>query len=171
MIVRQRCGSKSLLNALRVCGPWLYGRLSRGSRKQKNGPPSTSLQRTLADPLRKAILMNHIRPIEVVVNAISKATGKKPDWSGSECRICCPAHEDRKPSLSITEGEDGRVLMKCWAGCGFEEILNAARLQKSDLFPEPDRNTSAPTFGNPARPKRMTLKPGWPTSLALIENL
>ncbi|MDA0591221.1 MAG: hypothetical protein O2820_10250 [Planctomycetota bacterium] len=114
---------------------------------------------------------HHNSPIEVVLSAISKTTGKQPVGSGKDCKISCPAHEDKNPSLSVTEGDDGRVLLKCWAGCSFEEILNAAGLKKSDLFPRPDRNSSAKIFGNPDRPNEKQQKAGWPTSSALIENL
>lgn len=37
----------------------------------------------------------------------------------------CPAHEDKHNSLSISEGEDNRLLMHCHAGCSFESILAA----------------------------------------------
>lgn len=47
----------------------------------------------------------------------------------------CPAHEDSTPSLSIGQGRDGRVLLKCHAGCELEEITRALDLQVSDLFP------------------------------------
>jgi hypothetical protein len=46
----------------------------------------------------------------------------------------CPAHEDRDPSLSVAEGEDGRALLKCFAGCETEEILAALGLEMIDLF-------------------------------------
>ena len=32
----------------------------------------------------------------------------------------CPAHDDRNPSLSVSEGEGGRVLFNCFAGCAAE---------------------------------------------------
>ena len=38
----------------------------------------------------------------------------------------CPAHNDRSPSLSISQGEDGRLLLFCHAGCRFEDIVAAA---------------------------------------------
>lgn len=46
----------------------------------------------------------------------------------------CPAHPDKCPSLSIAEGEDGRVLLHCFAGCALPEILAALGLTLRDLF-------------------------------------
>jgi hypothetical protein len=47
----------------------------------------------------------------------------------------CPAHPDHSASLSIREGRDGRTLVFCFAACQFTDILSAARLRPSDLFP------------------------------------
>lgn len=48
---------------------------------------------------------------------------------------CCPAHEDRSPSMSVREVEDGRVLVHCFAGCGVDAILGAVGLEFDALFP------------------------------------
>ena len=48
----------------------------------------------------------------------------------------CPAHDDRKASLSIGVGGDGRTLLHCHAGCALDDILAAAHLEQTDLFPE-----------------------------------
>ena len=45
-----------------------------------------------------------------------------------------PAHEDRTPSLSISEGLDGKVLLKCFAGCSPDAITAAIGLETKDLF-------------------------------------
>jgi hypothetical protein len=47
----------------------------------------------------------------------------------------CPAHEDKSPSLAITEKEDGRLLVFCHAGCEVSAIVGAVGLEISDLFP------------------------------------
>ena len=47
----------------------------------------------------------------------------------------CPAHEDRSPSLSIKEVEDGQLLIHCHAGCDPASIVSAVGLTLSDLFP------------------------------------
>jgi len=45
----------------------------------------------------------------------------------------CPAHADRSPSLSITEGDKG-ILLKCWAECTLDEICTVLGIQPKDLF-------------------------------------
>jgi len=56
--------------------------------------------------------------------------------SGASWTARCPAHQDRNPSLSIKVADDGRVLVKCHAGCTFEEIVRAVELEPSDLLPD-----------------------------------
>ena len=48
----------------------------------------------------------------------------------------CPAHEDRSPSLSIRELDDGRILLHDFAGCDVQSVLSAVGMSLSDLFPE-----------------------------------
>jgi hypothetical protein len=46
--------------------------------------------------------------------------------SGSGYVAFCPAHDDRKTrSLSIREGQDGLVLLHCFAGCTYHQIVEA----------------------------------------------
>ena len=49
---------------------------------------------------------------------------------------CCPAHDDKGPSLAIRETGDGRVLVHCFAGCSVHEVIGAVGLDLSALFPE-----------------------------------
>jgi len=46
---------------------------------------------------------------------------------GSGWIACCPAHDDREPSLSIAEGANGRVLVHCHAGCAQDLVIEALR--------------------------------------------
>ncbi len=48
----------------------------------------------------------------------------------------CSAHEDSRPSLSIAEGEDGRVLLTCHRGCSHDAVVERLGLKVADLFPE-----------------------------------
>lgn len=56
----------------------------------------------------------------------------------------CPAHEDRRASLSVRELEDGRVLVHDFAGCSVQEVLGAVGLEMSDLFPEREAHHGKP---------------------------
>ena len=52
---------------------------------------------------------------------------KKVKWCGDNRLVaCCPAHDDRNPSLSVSDG-NGKILVKCWAGCTQEEVIGALR--------------------------------------------
>lgn len=56
--------------------------------------------------------------------------------SNGEWVACCPAHDDRLPSLAIKQCDDGRVLVHCFAGCDVEEVVGAVGLSLGDLMPE-----------------------------------
>lgn len=63
----------------------------------------------------------------------------------------CPAHNDKKQSLSISRGADGRILLHCHAGCIVPGILDAMGLKEPDLFQKETRGT--PCKPQQARPK------------------
>lgn len=60
---------------------------------------------------------------------------------------CCPAHNDKSPSLAIRETEDGTILLHCFAGCSVNEICDAAGLEISELFPP--KQSHAPSERHP----------------------
>lgn len=47
----------------------------------------------------------------------------------------CPAHDDRSPSLSVSEAADGKVLVHCFTGCSFESIVSALGIDRQ--YPRP----------------------------------
>lgn len=52
-----------------------------------------------------------------------------------EWRARCPVHNGRSTtSLSISESETGNVMVKCWAGCRFEDICQAVGVKPRNLF-------------------------------------
>jgi len=57
--------------------------------------------------------------------------------SGAGWMALCPAHDDRKPSLSISKGSDGRTLLKCLAGCSTGKVVEAKGWTMADLFETP----------------------------------
>ena len=56
--------------------------------------------------------------------------------SGRGYVACCPAHDDRSPSLSIRETDDGRLLIHCHGGCRTDDVLAAIGLDMTALFPQ-----------------------------------
>src|SRR5215213_8693673 len=55
--------------------------------------------------------------------------------NGTGWLALCPGHDDRTPSLSVHVGDDGRVLVRCFAGCELERVVGALGLTPADLFP------------------------------------
>ncbi len=54
--------------------------------------------------------------------------------AGGGILVFCSVHEDRnRPSLSLAEGTDGRLLVHCFAGCPTKEVLVAVGLSIADL--------------------------------------
>src|SRR5687768_125943 len=72
-------------------------------------------------------------PVERLLARLPDAKRAGKGWSAR-----CPAHSDRRASLSIAEGDDGRVLVKCHAGCKVEAICAAVGLRVVDLMPTAD---------------------------------
>ena len=70
----------------------------------------------------------------------------------------CPAHEDRSPSLSIRELEDGRVLLHDFGGCETGDVLAALGLALSDLFDRPLEPAGPSRYRIPTRDARELLE-------------
>ena len=58
----------------------------------------------------------------------------------------CPSHADHNPSLSIGRGDDGRVLLRCHAGCGYSDIVSALSLHEADFMPPVTRSAIKSTY-------------------------
>jgi hypothetical protein len=65
---------------------------------------------------------------------------------------CCPAHADGTPSLKVDQGDDGRVLLHCKAGCSTGDIAAALGIEQRELFADSQTHTreAAPRQGPPA---------------------
>ena len=51
----------------------------------------------------------------------------KVKWCGNNRFVaCCPAHDDRTPSFTAND-VNGKILVKCFAGCTQEEVIGALR--------------------------------------------
>lgn len=66
-----------------------------------------------------------------ILQRLRSVRGGRDQWTAQ-----CPAHDDARNSLSVSEGQDGRILLKCHAGCSVEDIAGALGLSVKDLFAE-----------------------------------
>ncbi len=80
--------------------------------------------------------------ISEILLKIKAVTGKEPVKSGAQWSCLCPAHHDKKPSLSVTE-DAGKILLYCHAGCGVEQIVESLDLVMADLMPPTNGNGHA----------------------------
>jgi putative DNA primase/helicase len=74
---------------------------------------------------------DHVRTAET----IARALGGRKNGAGWTAR--CPAHDDRRPSLSIRSADDGKILVHCHAGCG--QFAVVAALKAGGLWTEQSR--------------------------------
>jgi hypothetical protein len=84
-------------------------------------------------------------PLELLLTKLPNAKKSGNGWLAR-----CPAHEDRRASLSISQGDDGRALLKCHAGCSAAAITAALGLKLKDLFPP--KTGSTPSHNGKAAP-------------------
>jgi len=78
------------------------------------------------------------------LDLLPDATKSGKGWSAR-----CPAHKDRRASLSIAEGDNGGVLVHCHAGCDPAAVVAAIGLTLADLMPVNNVNVN----GNRSQPK------------------
>lgn len=64
-------------------------------------------------------------------NIITKLQAKR---HGKQWLAKCPAHDDRQASLSIGHADDGKILLKCFAGCAADNVVEKLGLTMADLF-------------------------------------
>lgn len=78
---------------------------------------------------------------------IAAALGRYSRKAGGGFMACCPAHDDRTPSLSIDDGDDGRILVRCMAGCDQGAVIEALKdrgLWEGSTSPLPALKKPAP---------------------------
>jgi len=81
---------------------------------------------------RTAITDSH--PIDNILSSLENVI----ETQKYQYRAKCPVHQksnSQSRTLSIKEATDGNVLLHCFAGCGYEEVLSAIGLEKKHLFP------------------------------------
>ena len=104
--------------------------------------------------------MNADSPLQLVLDRLTEVTGHTPRRSGSGYSGRCPAHDDKKPSLSVSEGSDGKVLIHCQVGCTLEAVVAELDLQKRDLFVQADRDEDLVIYDYETIPPTRVLRGG-----------
>lgn len=66
----------------------------------------------------EATLASH--QVQQILDKLEAVRQEKDGWVAR-----CPSHADDSPSLRVSEGQDGKVLMFCRAGCTFKDIVTA----------------------------------------------
>lgn len=103
-------------------------------------------------------------PVEKVLEALRR-TGRNPQRSGSSWSVRCPAHDDRRASLSVSTGVDGRALVHCHAACATKAVVSALGLRLRNLMPEREE---PPRSG---KVKRKTTEATFATAQAAVAEL
>jgi hypothetical protein len=75
---------------------------------------------------------------DILLGRLEKVRKHSKGWTA-----CCPAHEDKTASLSVTE-RDGRLLIHCFAGCAAASVMAAVGLELADLFD--DHKSESPSM-------------------------
>jgi hypothetical protein len=98
-------------------------------------------------------------PFDIV---LSRFPGAKPAGDGYLAPCPTPRHArgDKRPGLKIDMSPDGTVLMHCHGGCAIQDIVSAAGLTLSDLFPHASRRNGLVGGGGNIPPdNRATVQP------------
>lgn len=85
----------------------------------------------------------------MIADKLLQRLDKVKQVNRNKWKACCPSHEDRSPSLFITETDDERVLIHCFGGCETVEVLDAVGLCFNDLYPVTELGESSPKIRKP----------------------
>ena len=92
-------------------------------------------------------------------NILARLEGVRPVGEG-KYEALCPCHDDRTQSLSVTTGDDGKVLLCCHAGCSSLSIVSAIGRTMRDLFPSDGNGYAGNGHGQAnGKAKRKSSKP------------
>ncbi len=81
------------------------------------------------------------------------ACGGQTKTAGQEHVCRCPAHDDQNPSLNVRVADDGRLLVKCRAGCTNEQVVSAIGWTLGDLMP-PNGGRAPASADDSAKPAK-----------------
>src|ERR1700722_9383722 len=101
-------------------------------------------------------------PLALVIRNLEAKNCGPREASKSQWIARCPVHDDRTPSLSVGEGDDGRALVDCHAGCETEAVISALGMTMRQLFPTNQTRPPPPALSDPST-GRQSRKPTNPS--------
>src|ERR1700733_4038986 len=110
-------------------------------------PSSMNEEGSIRSQTGRRNMSGNLKPQESNDNlygVVIEAQGGNPQTG----KCLCPAHNDSNPSLHVSEGRDGRLLLYCFAGCPYEKIVNA--LARKGIHVRSGKRTSSTSRSNQA---------------------
>lgn len=87
-------------------------------------------------------------------------------WHESYGMARCPAHEDANPSLSLRDGDGDRLLLHCFAGCDYRDIIAAIERRSGSIARSHDYH-HAPKKSGTERPVSDLISLIWSQALPI----
>jgi len=93
--------------------------------------------------------------LQRLLDSLSQISEEKDGW----CSLCPnPQHSggqgDSNPSLRISVGEEGRLLLRCRVGCSTKDILDSIGFTFRDLWPAPGEDPAQTLSQEPHEPSK-----------------
>ena len=103
--------------------------------------------------------------------AFLEKLGNVKEVSPGRYMACCPSHDDKNPSLAISEVEN-KLLIHCWSGCRTSDILTAIGLDYQSLFLESGTTKGPRNASGPRRPETLPFfRWNWRSQCGELEQL
>lgn len=140
LATRRHCNARqAALLTLIGAGLGLVWSVNLNRTSALSGPPPAGLEwaaaLTAAPHRRRSSSPGANQPLDTVLAGLERVKQTGPSSWLASCPTSRHAHGDRSRGLSVREGDEGRVLIHCFAGCPVDEVVNALGLELSDLFP------------------------------------
>jgi hypothetical protein len=124
------------------------------------------IRQLLRHHIAKKLSLARIRTLAELLSQLAHVSESGDGWSAR-----CPDHADSRPSLSISVGKDGKILVRCHRGCDFEDIVRAAGMLVSEMFESAPSTRSAvlpPRRPRNVAPEATVADPSWAAKQALF---
>lgn len=124
------------------------------SHRQKHQRPAATGRQSTNNNISDKNFITNLDPASLMLARLEGVIQTGKGW-----RARCPSHGGRSASLAIAQGDNGRLLVHCFAGCQVHEVLGAIGLQVGDLFMRRDLRSMSPAERSQLR--EAALLPKW----------